>query len=409
MYKGINFARQHLVPVDDGNLYRAIFQDGALHGCELSYTGAVLTMAAGYIMAGGRQINTTEAETFTLNEQSSGFARVLLEIDLTMTSTESSFQQVSTIVQYAATKEGFASLVQQDINNGGTVYQMQLALVSLGVGGITEIVEDLPQAELKGGSGGLNFSIVTGTSEPANPSENTIWVNTDEAMNGWIFSPVQPTTRPDGSALAGGELWIAIGNASSVPFNALVTGGIIIYPLMVKQYIGGEWVAKVAKSYRNGSWVDWITFVYNHGDLCESLTGGAWVATAQAPDSSTQGAKPTITYNADNMVISQVSGKGGFARTANKIDLTPYKTLRFQGSLTGASASSETQRRYHALCLYSALGTYISSNTGAAIRWTTVDDSTVDIDITGYTGEYYIVFSFYGAYTATVKEISLLR
>ena len=45
-----------------------------------------------------------------------------------------------------------------------------------------------------GGSSGasLNFKVVGGTTEPANPSENTIWVNTDEPITSWIFSAKNP-------------------------------------------------------------------------------------------------------------------------------------------------------------------------------------------------------------------------
>lgn len=43
-------------------------------------------------------------------------------------------------------------------------------------------------------SGGqdLNFDIVGGTSQPANPKGNTIWVNTDTAITGWEFSANEP-------------------------------------------------------------------------------------------------------------------------------------------------------------------------------------------------------------------------
>jgi hypothetical protein len=41
-----------------------------------------------------------------------------------------------------------------------------------------------------GGSGGteLNFDIVGGTTEPTNPTENMIWVNTNVEIADYIFS-----------------------------------------------------------------------------------------------------------------------------------------------------------------------------------------------------------------------------
>lgn len=38
----------------------------------------------------------------------------------------------------------------------------------------------------------LNFKVVGGTTAPANPKENTIWVNTDTDINGYIFSGEDP-------------------------------------------------------------------------------------------------------------------------------------------------------------------------------------------------------------------------
>ena len=46
-----------------------------------------------------------------------------------------------------------------------------------------------------GAGGGLNFKVVGGTSAPASPKENTIWVNTSTAITSWDFSATEPTKR----------------------------------------------------------------------------------------------------------------------------------------------------------------------------------------------------------------------
>ena len=43
-----------------------------------------------------------------------------------------------------------------------------------------------------GGSNPLNFRILGGTTQPASPKENDIWVNTAADIPGWIISPVDP-------------------------------------------------------------------------------------------------------------------------------------------------------------------------------------------------------------------------
>lgn len=49
-----------------------------------------------------------------------------------------------------------------------------------------------------GSSGGgilLNFDVVNASSEPSSPRENTIWVSTTWAQNGWTFGPELPLRR----------------------------------------------------------------------------------------------------------------------------------------------------------------------------------------------------------------------
>ena len=44
-----------------------------------------------------------------------------------------------------------------------------------------------------GGFVGLNFEIVGGTTQPSNPKENTIWVNTDQEITNWLFDNLPGT------------------------------------------------------------------------------------------------------------------------------------------------------------------------------------------------------------------------
>ena len=46
-----------------------------------------------------------------------------------------------------------------------------------------------------GGGADLNFKVVGGTTEPSNPKENTIWVETEEKIPSWIFSAENPYIR----------------------------------------------------------------------------------------------------------------------------------------------------------------------------------------------------------------------
>ena len=168
-----------------------------------------------------------------------------------------------------------------------------------------------------GGFGGssLNFKIVGGTTAPTNPNENTIWVNTDQEINGWYLTDLPPESAVEGA------VWIITGTSSQVAFNALKKNSIQVYPISAKQYVNSTWVDKTAKTYQGSKWVDWITYLYRNGDECSTITGG-WVA---QPKTDT---KRTVTKKADSIFISSTNGGGViYAATANMIDLTKVETI----------------------------------------------------------------------------------
>lgn len=109
-----------------------------------------------------------------------------------------------------------------------------------------------------GGGSSLNFKVVGGTSAPASPAENTIWVNTSVAITSWVFSTTAPTVSE-------GLVWFAIGNNSPVAFNAIKKNGLWVYPGSCQQYVSGAWVTKTAKTYQSGAWKDWMYWLYDTG------------------------------------------------------------------------------------------------------------------------------------------------
>lgn len=158
-----------------------------------------------------------------------------------------------------------------------------------------------------GGSGGLNFQVIGGTTAPNNPKENTIWVNTSTKITGWVFSATQPTG-------ATGMVWISTGASSPVAFNALKKNNITVYPISAKQYVSGAWVEKTAQVYKNGAWADFAPepfYIFKSGE-------GALVAMNK--------------YTADGQSVSigtdyiefKITGGGqaGNVRTSTTVDLS---------------------------------------------------------------------------------------
>lgn len=109
-----------------------------------------------------------------------------------------------------------------------------------------------------GGIAGLNFKVVGGTTQPTNPRENTIWVNTSNDITGWVFASKAPTASE-------GLVWFSTSSISSVAFNAVKKNGIWVYPAGCQQYVSGAWVTKNAKTYQSGTWKDWVFWLYKDG------------------------------------------------------------------------------------------------------------------------------------------------
>lgn len=144
-FLGVTFANQVKRPSYDAALNKATHPDGFITGCGLSYFGTTLTMDEGILLICGRMCRHTMIENWSFTDANSGFARLVLTADMTRTATKQEFDQVNPSVEYAATVDGFSQLEQSDINEGGTIYQMVVCIVSLGSGGITGIVEQAPK------------------------------------------------------------------------------------------------------------------------------------------------------------------------------------------------------------------------------------------------------------------------
>ena len=185
-------------------------------------------------------------------------------------------------------------------------------------------------------SGGLNFNVVGGTTEPASPYENLFWVNTEATITSWIFSATEPTEPIDGM------VWISIGTSSSKEFNALQKNGIMVYPLVAKQYITDAWFDKELNSYQNGEWSDcWNGELFLAGDQYLAVTGG-WSKSGYSVSSdfnSTDNSQVTIGDQivCEATIVSNANDTdlNGACGTVNKVDITGYTKLRVKGSVTG--------------------------------------------------------------------------
>lgn len=223
-----------------------------------------------------------------------------------------------------------------------------------------------------GGSGGLNFEVVGGTSEPSSPKENTIWVDTDR-INNYYFSATQPEN------MVNYDVWFHVGTSSPVAFNALKKNEIRVYPLSAKQYVNGALVAKPAVSYIGGNWVEWFTCFYNRGDQCTDITGG-WTVVKNT------NAKVTFDASSISFGYSTSSNTQAITHTKNKVDVTNLKKITSLIDITTNGGYANEM----CIGLFSAIGSY--SATPIAYEGTTKTGTGIilELNVESYSGSYYI-------------------
>ena len=173
---GVTFSNQKVTPSDDGRLYSSMLSDGILTGCGITFTAATLSIAAGSLLVGGRELRTS-GETLSVTGATSGFARVLIDIDLTKAATKDSFEQAQWLIQYAASTDAFAALETQDINSAGTHFQAVFCVLSLGSAGIASVLSSMGSASASLSDGSVSLAKLANN---AKYWDETARTNTDE-------------------------------------------------------------------------------------------------------------------------------------------------------------------------------------------------------------------------------------
>ena len=139
-FKGITFAGQNVTPKNDGGLYQAHYGDGILWGCSMAISGDDLVIQSGEFIMGGRVVQVDGATSVDLSgrQNNTGYIQVIMNAD--MTQAEGS-QWYTSFVESATTT--FPALTQDDINDNGDLYQLELAVIEVSGGNLTSIYSSL--------------------------------------------------------------------------------------------------------------------------------------------------------------------------------------------------------------------------------------------------------------------------
>ena len=160
-------------------------------------------------------------------------------------------------------------------------------------------------------------------------------------------------------------------------------------------------IHSVTLKSQNGT-TGWDGTLFANGNQYVDVTGG-WIESNQRYNADQGNAVVIINQLSDGQLefSTTVSGTDGI-KTANMIDLTHYKQVTLVGKLNTAQAGSYlyiTQKPY---------GNYSDSNTAPATVALNTTGAAITLDVSSFSGEYYICIGLNGlrTYTMTSCKIS---
>ena len=234
-----------------------------------------------------------------------------------------------------------------------------------------------------GGSGGLNFEVVGGTTQPTNPKENTIWVNTSTDITGWAFGVTEPSSPVEGM------VWIETGTESVAVINVVKKNEINVYPLAAYQYISGAWVDKEAFVYQNEEWTGWIKELW----IVENGKTEYQIKTPSGADGT-----GTISYPSGYLQFKGTD-TGYWAVGFGPFDMSNFNTLKLTGSFDTGSGAWGHGLSVNKSCQY--WGSY-----AAASGFST---SGATVDVSELTGKYYVIVNSQSTQTQKIKDLYLIK
>lgn len=137
-----------LSSVDYMRVVKKAISDGVIDGCSMTKSGAAINITAGHIVACGALV---EIESASMNVSASG--ELVLKIDTTSETPAQLLTRAS------------STLTQQDLTNGGTVYELRLATYTVSSGNVSAISIKVPNSP----------TVYVQQAQPSSPSVGDLW------------------------------------------------------------------------------------------------------------------------------------------------------------------------------------------------------------------------------------------
>lgn len=144
MIRGITFDKQLMSSADHAHEVNYYFGGdmGITKGCTVTENvDGDLVVSEGYFLIKGRLVNVVGTEVVAVPSVASGtlYSILVFEIDLTKVNTTMTFNQGA--FKIVSNSSAYPTLTQQDLDNGGTLYQFEFARFENSVSGISSLTD----------------------------------------------------------------------------------------------------------------------------------------------------------------------------------------------------------------------------------------------------------------------------
>lgn len=182
--RGITFSKQSVSSNDDAHINRILLSggDGVTRGCKMTHGTDDIFISEGYFLIAGRLVEIPSSETVSTPVISSGtsYCRLVFEIDLSKSNTNTEFLQGAFKVTKSTT--GTPVLTQEDLENGGNVYQLPFAKFTKTASGIQNFVSELKTIGSVEGNQTIYVSTI-GNDASGDGSQNNPFKTIQHAIN----------------------------------------------------------------------------------------------------------------------------------------------------------------------------------------------------------------------------------
>ena len=139
MIRPITFDKQFVKSQDDAHIRNTLLSGGIgiSKGCEMTYTSEHITISSGYFCAFGRWVAIEGEEVIEIGAMTQSptvRCALVYTIDLTQANTDEEFLQGK--FEILKNSNRYPPLRQEDLDNGGEVYQLEFARFSQALNGI---------------------------------------------------------------------------------------------------------------------------------------------------------------------------------------------------------------------------------------------------------------------------------